>query len=252
MLFFLPANDGDGRPFVFQRKGVQWELFFFCKRDISSHVVAVHRKISMEIEVDHYLLSQPPYRAWFRQDKSLLVVVVTDNDLDIALRDCDILSDHCSLAHLEEDLDSIQANLRVLFQPIDNLQKAHLPSIDFHLNVLLVLRPQENIDGLLDDLIDVCIFAHFLNEVEVKLISLHLRREISYISAFWDIYLLLEQVIADKYFIQGLKFFNDQLSCVKIWLSGEFVQNIVLYVLIQLFNELLFAISFAFFQKLWQ
>lgn len=112
------------------------------------------------------------------------MIVVTDYDLDIALRDCDILSDHCSLAHLEENLDRIQASLRVLFQSIDNLQEAHLPSVYLHLYVLLFFRSQENIDSLLDDFINACIFAHFLNEVEVKLISLHLRCEIPYISAF--------------------------------------------------------------------
>ena len=106
------------------------------------------------------------------------MIVVTNYDFNIALRDCYILSDHCSLAHLEEDLDSIQANLRILFQTIYNLQEAHLPGIDLHLNVLLVFRSKEDIDGLLDNLVNASIFAHLLNKVKVKLISLHLWREI--------------------------------------------------------------------------
>jgi hypothetical protein len=79
------------------------------------------------------------------------------------------------LDEIEEDLYGVKADLRTTFEFIDHLQKTHLPGVYLRIVILLVLRPEKDIDSSLDNLIDMGTLAHFLQKLKVEVISLHLR-----------------------------------------------------------------------------
>lgn len=116
-----------------------------------------------------------------------------------------------------------QAHLWVSFQFIYYFEQAHLPGVGLALYVLFIFGPEEDVDGFFDDLVDVCISAHFLNELEVKTITLHLWSDVPHKSSVSHLYLSLEVVVTNEDFVEGLELFDDQLVIIEGWFSNQFI-----------------------------
>jgi hypothetical protein len=128
----------------------------------------------LNIVLCHYLPAQLPNGVILRQNDHLLLPVIADHYLYAPL-DVDIIPDCSALDEIEEDLYGVKADLRTTFEFIHHLQKTHLPGVYLGIVILLILRPEKDIDSSLDNLIDMGTLAHFLQKLEVEVISLHLR-----------------------------------------------------------------------------
>lgn len=136
-------------------------------------------------------------------------------------------------------MDSHQTHLGVSFQFIDYFEQAHLPSVGLDLDVLFVFGPEEDVDGLLDDLADLWISAHLLNELEVKTIAFHLGSEVPHETSIGYLYLSFEVVVTDEDFVEGVELFDNELVIIEGRLADQFIQDLILDGLINLLYVLL-------------
>jgi hypothetical protein len=90
---------------------------------------------------------------------------------------------------------------------------------------------------------------HLGQELKVKRVAFHLRSEVPHHASLADLDLFLNEVIADKYLIEGLEFFYNEVAVVKIWLPSKVVKDLFLDGLINFLDIFLFAIAFSFFDK---